>query len=242
MNSKLKLILKIIAIVLISSSVFLNVYFISKTINSKKQTKEILDKNFDPVIKGLLDRNKELNDKTKDNIEDFQDVFENSDVIIAPTKEDKENGKEYVTITIVDKVYETILSDDIEESKKQVKFLTDRINELTEYYTEEIEARDKLVEGYIKEIEDLKKNVEEDVVEIIDNTSNTTFVNDIYKFGLDLYFVASSIPPSLDSFSAGVGLNFMFIKSFNIRVNVGMDYRNSMYNPEFGVAIGYYFK
>ena len=49
------------------------------------------------------------------------------------------------------------------------------------------------------------------------------------------------IDANFNSYSFGLGLNFMFIKKVNIRTSLGIDYRNTMVNPEFGISICYFF-
>lgn len=78
-----------------------------------------------------------------------------------------------------------------------------------------------------------------------------SFRNDFFRFGLDIYFTGGipisdwienkKIDTNFNSYSFGLGMNFMFIKKVNVRTSLGIDYRNTIVNPEFGVSIGYFF-
>ena len=141
------------------------------------------------------------------------------------------NSGIYETIYIDDKTYQIELEKDLLKSQEQTKFYISKVNDITAHYTKTISEKDITNRNIDKELE--------------------SFRNDFFRFGLDLYFVGGipisdwienkKIDANFNSYSFGLGLNFMFIKKVNVRTSLGIDYRNTMVNPEFGISICYFF-
>ena len=225
-------------------SLVFNGYWIYRSYREKKDIKEIVNEKLDPIIDETKDKNDEINKKEND----FKTELNNE---IKEFSNKSTNSGIYETIYIDDKTYQIELEKDLLKSQEQTKFYISKVNDITAHYTKTISEKDELINELTDKLENVKKDLTTDITNRNIDKELESFRNDFFRFGLDLYFVGGipisdwienkKIDTNFNSYSFGLGLNFMFIKKFNIRTSLGIDYRNTTINPEFGVSIGYFF-
>ena len=225
-------------------SLVFNGYWIYRSYKEKKDIKEIVNEKLDPIIDETKDKNDEINKKEND----FKTELNNE---IKEVSNKSTNSGIYETIYIDDKTYQIELEKDLLKSQEQTKFYISKVNDITAHYTKTISEKDELINELTDKLENVKKDLTTDITNRNIDKELESFRNDFFRFGLDLYFVGGipisdwienkKIDANFNSYSFGLGLNFMFIKKFNIRTSLGIDYRNTTISPEFGVSIGYFF-
>ena len=225
-------------------SLVFNGYWIYRSYREKKDIKEIVNEKLDPIIDETKDKNDEINKKEND----FKTELNNE---IKEVSNKSTNSGIYETIYIDDKTYQIELEKDLLKSQEQTKFYISKVNDITAHYTKTISEKDELINELTDKLENVKKDLTTDITNRNIDKELESFRNDFFRFGLDLYFVGGipisdwienkEIDTNFNSYAFGLGLNFMFIKKFNVRTSLGIDYRNTTISPEFGVSIGYFF-
>lgn len=125
------------------------------------------------------------------------------------------------------------------------------MSELNVYYTKIVSEKDKLINDLTSQLESVKKELTNAITERNINKELEKFRKDFTRFGLDFYFIGGipiedwinngKIDTNFNSYSFGVGLNAMFINKVNLRGTLGIEYRNSVVNPQLGFSVGYFF-
>ena len=225
-------------------SLVFNGYWIYRSYKEKKDIKEIVNEKLDPIIDETKVKNDEINKKE----DDFKTELSNE---MKKVSNKSTNSGIYETIYIDDKTYQIELEKDLLKSQEQTKFYISKVNDITAHYTKTISEKDGLINELTDKLENVKKDLTTDITNRNIDKELESFRNDFFRFGLDLYFVGGipisdwienkKIDTNFNSYSFGLGLNFMFIKKVNVRTSLGIDYRNTMVNPEFGVSICYFF-
>ena len=225
-------------------SLVFNGYWIYRSYKEKKDIKEIVNEKLDPIIDETKDKNYEINKKEND----FKTELNNE---IKEVSNKSTNSGIYETIYIDDKTYQIELEKDLLKSQEQTKFYISKVNDITAHYTKTISEKDELINELTDKLENVKKDLTTDITNRNIDKELESSRNDFFRFGLDLYFVGGipisdwienkKIDTNFNSYSFGLGLNFMLIKKFNVRTSLGIDYRNTTISPEFGVSIGYFF-
>ncbi len=221
-----------------------NGYWIYRSFSEKSDIKEIVDNKIDPIIDKTNEKNNNINknnDKFNDKLKD--DIKKESDKVTGSNK--------FETIVIDDKTYQIELENDLEESQKQTKYYINKVNEINDHYNNIINEKEEIIKELTNELNDLKKDLTSDITKHNINKELKSFRKDFFRFGIDLYanygipisdwIENKQINTNFTSYSFGIGLNVMVMKRINVRVNSGIYSRDSVVNPEMGLAIGWYF-
>lgn len=125
------------------------------------------------------------------------------------------------------------------------------MSELNSYYNSIISEKDQLITDLTNQLESVKKELTDSITERNINKELENFRKDFTRFGIDFYFIGGipigdwinnrKIDTNFNSYAFGIGLNAMLIKKVNLRGTLGIEYRNSVVNPQLGFSVGYFF-